>query len=236
MNFVDDMIKQWNESAKVGPGDPFYATRNYRITVSMPCWGRPERTKRSIEAILTQDMQGWEAIVIGDHCPHFQRLIDTGWIYEKQVEALKTGNKLIAFNASDHSGGCGYKQTNFAIEHARGKYLVFYANDDVILPNHFSNYLEIESTDVDFMYFNSYIAPGKHIRESSLAPGRVGHSEIITKTDLARKARPHLDKYGHDWEFIYDLIRFGKGAKAKSTLTTYHVMHIPNLGTVDKID
>lgn len=208
----------------------------YKVTISMPCWGRPERTKRSIECILAQDTSGWEAIIIGDHCPHFQKLIDSGYIYEKQVEAMNKGSKIIAFNADTHGGGCGYKQTNFAIHNASGKYLIFYANDDVILPNHFSNYLEIESTDFDYMYFNSLVVPINEVRISSLAPGRVGHSEIIVKTELARKARPHINKYGHDWEFIYDISRLGKGQKSKSNFTTYHVRSVPNFGTVDKID
>jgi glycosyltransferase involved in cell wall biosynthesis len=236
MNPVDDFIDAINAANIYTLGGKVEASRKYRITVSMPCWGRPERTKRSIEAILAQDTQGWEAIVIGDKCPHFQALIDSGWIYDKQVEAMKNGNKLIAFNASEHSGGCGYKQTNFAIQNARGKYLVFYANDDVILPNHFSHYLEIEDTDFDYMYFNSYIAPLKQARDSALAPARIGHSEIIVTTELARRCRPHIDKYGHDWEFIYDVIHKGKGQKSKSKLTTYHVMHVPNHGTIDKID
>lgn len=232
MKLVDDFINAIN-AAKI-PG--VEATRKYRLTVSMPCWGRPLRTKRSIEAILAQDTSGWEAIVIGDCCPHFQKLIDSGWIHEKQTEAMEKGNKLIAFNASEHSGGCGYKQTNFAIQNARGKYLVFYANDDVILPYHFSTYLQIEDTALDFMYFDSYVTPTNEVRVSSLAPGKIGHSEIIVKTDLARKARPHINKYGHDWQFIYDVTKRGKGAKGKSDMPTYRIMHVPNYGTVDKID
>lgn len=210
--------------------------RNYRLTVSMPCWGRPERTKRSIEAILAQDTTGWEAIIIGDHCPEFQKFIDSGYIIDKQIEAYAKGNRIMAFNASQHTGACGYKQTNFAIENARGKYLVFYANDDLILPNHFSNYLEIEGTDLDYMYFNSYIAPRKQVRVSLLAPAQIGHAELIVKTELAQKAKPHAPKYGHDWEFIYDITRRGKGQKSASKLTTYHIMHVPNFGTVDTID
>lgn len=231
---TDKFIDEWNE--KIDREHPMWATRNYRITVSMPCWGRPERTKRSIEAILAQNMQGWEAIVIGDNCPHFRKLEESGWIYEKQQEAMEKGSKLIAFNAPKHSGGCGYKQTNFAIEQARGKYLIFYANDDVILPNHFSHYLEIEGTNLDYMYFNSFVAPLNQVRHSELAPARIGHSEIIVKSELARKCRPHENKYGHDWEFIYELTRHGKGSKSKSKLTTYNVMSVPNYGTVDKID
>lgn len=211
-------------------------TSRYRLTVSMPCFGRPLRTKRSIECILAQDTNGWEAIIIGDCCPHFQELIDSGWMAEKQAEAKKKGNRIVAFNASKRQGGCGYSQTNFAIEHARGKYLIFYANDDVILPNHFSNYLEIESTDLDYMYFNSFVAPAKQVRNSILGPSQIGHSEIILTTELARKCRPHTNKYGHDWEFIYDMMKDGKGKKSKSKFTTYHIMHVPNMGTVDKID
>lgn len=229
--WTDQMIDDINKTI---PGTG--AVRNYRITVSMPCYGRPLRTKRSIEAILAQDMQSWEAIVIGDGCPHFQKLIDSGWIYDKQVEAMEKGNKLIAFNASKNTGGCGYKQTNFAIQNARGKYLVFYANDDVILPNHFSHYLEIEDTDLDYMYFNSYVAPVPQVRISELAPARIGHSEIIVKTELARKCSPHQNKYGHDWDFISEIIRHGKGKKSDSQQVTYNIMHVPNYGTVDKID
>lgn len=236
MKLVDDFINAINSANIFTLGGKVEATRNYRLTVSIPCWGRPLRTKRSIEAILAQDTSGWEAIVIGDGCPHFQKLIDSGWIYEKQVQAMENGNKLVAFNASVHSAGCGYKQTNFAIEHARGKYLVFYANDDVILPYHFSTYLQIEDTNLDFMYFNSYVTPTNEVRVSSLAPGKIGHSEIIVKTALAKKAKPHTNRYGHDWEFINYLIKHGKGAKGNADMPTYRIMHVPNFGTVDKID
>lgn len=185
---------------------------------------------------MAQDTNGWEAIIIGDKCPHFQKLIDSGWIYDKQVESLSKGNKLIAFNADKHTGGCGYKMTNFAIQNARGKYLVFFANDDLIQPNHFSHYLEIEGTDYDYMYFNSYISPLSAPRIPRLAPSEIGHSEIIVKTELARRAPAHENKYGHDWDFIRFISEHGKGAKSESELTTYHVRSVPNYGTVDTID
>lgn len=86
------------------------------------------------------------------------------------------------------------------------------------------------------MYFDSYLGPLKHPRVSRLAPSQIGHSEIIVRTSLAKKARPHEPKYGHDWNFIYDIIHNGKGTKSTSTETTYHVMHVPNYGTIDKID
>ena len=63
---------------------------NARITVSMPCFGRPARTKRSIECIINQDINNWEAFIMGDRCPHFQQLIDSGYLEEvKQAQAKK---------------------------------------------------------------------------------------------------------------------------------------------------
>jgi len=53
-----------------------------RITISIACYQRPERTKRSIQCILDQDINGWEAFIMGDACPDFQKLIDSGYLKE----------------------------------------------------------------------------------------------------------------------------------------------------------
>jgi len=209
---------------------------NARITVSMPCFGRPERTKRSIQCILDQDINGWEAFIMGDCCPHFQELIDSGYLETiKQEQALK-GNIIHYFNAEVNGGGCGYKLTNYAIQNATGKYFVFFANDDVILSSHFSNYLEIENTDLDYMFFDSFLDPINKARVSKFANCEIGHSEIILTTELAKQLPEHLPVYGHDWEFIYGMSKEGKGEKSKSTNLSYRIMHIPMFGTNDIID
>jgi len=196
-----------------------------RLTLSMPCFGRPERTKRSIECIINQDTNGWEAFIMGDCCPHFQKLIDSGYLESIKLEQEKKGNIIHYFNAEVNGGGCGYKLTNHAIRNASGKYFIFYANDDILLPNHFSNYLEIEKEpDLDFMYFNTWVDPTRSIRNSFLQYCLIGHSEIIVKTDLAKEITPHNDRYGHDWDFIKEVIEKGKGKKSESNYLTYLVM------------
>ncbi len=207
-----------------------------RLTISIPCYGRPERTKRSIQCILDQDVDGWEAFIMGDCCPDFQKLIDNGYLQSIKEEQEKKGNIIHFFNAEVNGGGCGYKLTNHAIQNATGKYFIFFANDDIIDPNHFRNYLEIENTDLDYMFFNSFIDPIGKIRESRLAPSVIGHSEIILKTELAKKLPEHSAKYGHDWEFINNMSTQGKGEKSKNNITSYRVMHVPNLGTKDRIN
>lgn len=208
----------------------------HKLTVSLPCYGKPERTRRSIDCILSQDVDDWEAFIMGDGCPHFQELIDNGYLEKAKEEAEKKGNTIHYFNNEINTGGYGYVLTNLVINNSRGKYLIFYANDDVILPNHFRNYLEIERRNLDFMYFDTWIDPIQQKRNAVLAPSQIGHSEIILKTELAKKLSNHSSHYGHDWNFIDEMRKKGRGMKSLSQELTYHVMHVPNFGTRDIID
>lgn len=210
--------------------------KDIKLTISLPCFERPERTKRSIQCILDQDINGWEAFIMGDCCPHFQKLIDSGYLQSVKEEQEKKGNIIHYFNAEVNGGGCGYKLTNYAIENATGKYFIFYANDDVILNNHFSNYLEIENTDLDYMYFNSWIDPTNSIRNATLGFCQIGHSEIILTSKLAKSLPAHDDIYGHDWRFIEKMIISGRGKKSTKNNLSYRVMSVPSFGTKDRID
>jgi glycosyltransferase involved in cell wall biosynthesis len=208
---------------------------NYRVTISLPCFGRPLRTIRAIESIINQDTSGWEAIIMGDNCPHFRLLLNSEYMDQIKKRAKDGGNVINTVDFGETSGGWGYKLTNYAIRHAKGEYLVFLANDDLITPDHLSNYLRIEGTRYEMMYFPSWIDPSSEIRKPKLAPSFIGHSEVIVKTSVAKKAPIHKPKYGHDWDFIYFFVRRGK-YKGMEGKPTYHVMHVPNLGTKDVID
>ena len=209
----------------------------YKVTLSMPCWGRPFRTKRAIENILSQDLVGWQALIGGDDCPEFYKLIDSRWLPEMSEKAKLQGNSLEYYQWIPHSGSCGYAITNSNIQSAEGEYLLFMGNDDVILPTHFSHYYSyIKESGLDYMWFNSFLHPINQVRNSKLAPSEIGHSELICRTELAKKAPPHLPKYGHDWDFFRFLMENGKGAKAESPHTTYYVMSIPGFGSRDKKD
>lgn len=123
------------------------------ITIVMPCFGRPIRTRRAIESILNQTYKGWEAFIIGDSCPHFQELIDSGDAKIYQNVAKSEGNILHIFNLKKNKGGFGYWIINYALKRAKGQYFIFMGNDDMILLNHFKHYLsEIKGTDLDMVY------------------------------------------------------------------------------------
>jgi len=199
----------------------------FKITCCIPCYGRPSRTLRAAECVLGQDMNGWEAYFIGDGCPVFERMLDDGVFNIFVEEAEKRGNEMVFANLKEHHGGWGYAARNVAFEHARGKFFLFYDNDDVIKPNHFSHYLsEIENSGYDMVYYDSYIEPINEVRKSHLSFGNIGHSEIIVRTEALKgyKQKPH---YGQDWDLIETLTRKGFVAKkGLSKETTYVIKEI----------
>jgi len=199
-----------------------------RLTLSMPCLGRPKRTIRAIECIANQTINDWEALVIGDGCSIIKDFIKSGYFNDLRAYCRNKGNDLYIANNPKNKGGHGYAITNSNIEQAEGKYFVFYANDDLILPNHFENYLsEIEGTEFDFVYFNSLVVPNNQIRNAQLQYGHIGHSELIVKTEFLRQMPKHSAEYGHDWNLILNMELLGKSKKSNNP-PTYHVMSLPD--------
>lgn len=198
-----------------------------RLTVSMPCYGRPERTIRAINCIANQNINGWEALVIGDGCPVIKDFITSGYFNDIRSDCRSRGNDLHIANNPINKGGHGFAITNQNIHLAIGKYFTFFANDDIILPNHFENYLsQIEGTDLDFVYFNSEVKPTNSLRVSRLEYGMIGHSELIVRTDFLRQMPMHDAEYGHDFALIQNMMQNGKHKKAENCPATYYVMSL----------
>jgi len=198
-----------------------------RLSLSMPCYGRPQRTIRAINCIANQTINGWEAFVIGDGCPVIQDFIDSEYFKDIIDVCSNNGNNLIISNNPVNQGGHGFAITNKNIEEAEGKYFVFFANDDIILPNHFENYLsQIEGTDLDFVYFNSEVKPTNSLRVSRLEYGMIGHSELIVRTEFLRQMPMHDEHYGHDFALIQNMMQSGKHKKAENCPATYYVMSL----------
>ena len=198
-----------------------------RLTLSMPCFGRKIGTIRAIECIANQTANDWEALVTGDGCPIMQDFIDSKYFADIVKDCNAKGNQLIITNNKENKGGHGYYITNENIKLARGKYFTFFANDDVILPNHFENYLSaIENTNYDFMYFDSYVAPRRANRIAQLQYGMIGHSELMIRTEFLKTMPMHDCEYSHDWRLIEAMAKFGTHAKAINHPPTYHVMSL----------
>ena len=202
-----------------------------RLTLSMPCYLRPKRTIRAIESICAQNINGWEALIVGDGCPYMADYIASSTFGDIIKECELKGNILNIKNFPENKGGCGYSIINHNISVAKGKYFLFLSNDDIILPNHFENYLSgIENTDYDFCYFDSFIQPLQKARISKIELGSIGHSELIIRTEFLRTMPPHNSEYGHDWVLIKDMINGGaKHCKLHSNPHTYIVKGLGDL-------
>jgi len=198
------------------------------MTVVMPCFGRPARTRRMINCILSQTAEHCEIYVVGDGCPHFQTIIDSGEAEFYKEVAKKRNNTLHIFNNDKNVGGYGTSIIQSALVNAKGRYFMILGNDDIILPNHFEHYLnEIENSKYELVYFNTYMKPTDSIRSTKFEINHIGHSEIIFKVDIGRKITYDVS-YGHDWRFIHDISKHtNRIKKAASIDYTYIVMHIP---------
>lgn len=198
-----------------------------KLTVVVPCYGRPQRTVRVCENILSQTLIGWEAFFIGDGCPEFQKLLDEGYFEAASKKARANGNVIIASNLPNHYGGYGYEIRNRVKSLANGEFICFVDNDDMILHNHFENYYNaISQTDNDFMYFNTYLKPTDHVRYSELEFGKIGHAELIIRTDFYKRLPPQGADYGHDWKLISSMLEYGAKYEKAETLPTYVIMGV----------
>ena len=196
----------------------------------MPCFGRPKRTIRAIECIANQNVNGWEALVTGDGCPVMDDFLKSGTFIDMIADCQRRGNDLIIKNHPENRGHHGFALTNEHIQQARGEWFIFYANDDVILENHFKNYLSgVENKHLNFAYFDSWVNCNSQPRISDLKFGLIGHSELIIRTEFLKTMPLHSQKYGHDYKLVENMMKNTKKYnKAKSPHQTYWVMSVPN--------
>lgn len=200
-----------------------------RITISLPCFGRPARTIRAIDSVLAQNTNNYELLITGDHCPYFSQADFSRLIDKYQFLCEELGNRLVCNNNQVHSGSWGYQIRNQHIKDATGTYFMFMGSDDVLHHNHLANELKyIENTDLDWIYFDTWVEPNCAPRNAQLQPGMIGHSELIIKTEFLQRMPPHTDRYGHDWDLVNNMMAAtGKYKKAVGAPQTYIVKSIP---------
>lgn len=182
-----------------------------RISIVMPCYGRPARTRRAIESIKTQTVTDFEAFVIWDNCPQYD------------PSPMENDERFQYWNTSKNYGHCGYTQLNMGIYGATGEYFCFLDNDNVLSSNHFENYLsEIEDTDLDFVYFD-IMSLGKRFK-TKLAYTRIDQGALIIRTEVLKGIPPQSKSYWKDWEMVQHLLASGAKYKKSNNKPTYHMM------------
>lgn len=201
---------------------------SYRITISLPCYQRPERTIRAIESVLSQTVNGYEFLITGDNCPEFKKACFQQWILERSQSAWEAGNNIVCKNNHTHGGFWGTDIRNEHIKAAHGKWFMFMGSDDVLLPGHLENILGgVENTDTDFAYFDTYVEPNVAARNAQLQHGMIGHSELIVRSSFLKQMPPHQPLYGHDFDLVQDmLLKTDKFTKLSRLPQTYIVKSV----------
>jgi len=201
-----------------------------KLTCICPCWKRPQRNLRAMKSVAEQNFTGAETLFIGDNCPLFQKQMDDGLFNEYIEQAAAKGNVIKVMNLPEHHGGWGHMGRLEGINIAQGKYICFLDNDDMLLPNHFTNYFKFMETnpDVDAGYFNAYTVPWNKERNSVLSRGGIGNAELIIKADVLKKEYQPDAEYEHDWRLVERMMKKGYKFKKSNSSSTYRIMSIPN--------
>lgn len=203
--------------------------KTLRISVCVPCYGRPQRTERIIDCLRNQTVNNFEVFLIGDHCPNFQQKLDSGYFAEIIQEQLLKGNSWHAWNLFKNYGGFGYQIRNMMKHLANGQYICFVDNDDWVKEYHVQHYLsEIENTDLDFIYYNTWNDALGIVRDTQASMGLIGHSELCIKTEFYKTLENQRDFYGHDWHMIQNMMYMSsKHIKSSNSDWTYKIMSTP---------
>lgn len=203
----------------------------YRATIVLTVWEHPRNTIAAINSVLAQDTNGWELLILGDCCPELQKLIDSNYFEPIISRSALKGNAVKVINLPEHKGGYGFAQRNLARTLARGKYTLYLDNDDLLLPDHVSTRLAVvesvgpEEQPYDLVGFETWLDDIGFYRDTNFVYGKIGHAEIIIRTEFLKTLPESDGQYGHDWVLIEHAISRGcKKAIIQGQPYSYRVM------------
>lgn len=101
-----------------------------RITVGMPTWNRADMIKEAIDAVLAQDYDNLDFLIVDDGST------DTT---EQVVKAYR--DSRIRYVKKEHSGLCATR--NRVLAEATGEYVLWHDSDDALLPGVVSDYADM---------------------------------------------------------------------------------------------
>jgi glycosyltransferase involved in cell wall biosynthesis len=204
-----------------------------KISVIMPSYlgdypnaatNRVDKFHRAIYSFLTQSYDNKELIIVSDGCPI------------TIIEASKYMNhdciKLYGIDKQPLFSG---KVRDYGLQKANGDIICYLDTDDYFGINHLYN-IALGFFDNDWVFFDYDIVYiihpinktiiSKAKKDVIIQHGSIGTSSIAHKRDF-RISWGDCNGYGHDWNFINNLLMLNLKFK-KISNCEYYVCHIPN--------
>jgi glycosyltransferase involved in cell wall biosynthesis len=191
------------------------------VSVIIPTWNRAELlTMRTLPSVLGQTYRNWEVVVVGDACTD-----DTGArivaLNEARIRFLNLPQRgSYPENPLQRWMVAGSTPANRALELARGEWLAYLDDDDVLMEDHIEVLLNFaRQTRAEFVFGSGDFqrSPTEWLRIGKLPPqpGNVMHSSVLYRSYL-KFLRYDLDAWkasvgadAHLWGRMYALgVRF----------------------------
>ena len=188
-----------------------------KVSVIMPTYNRADRIGKSIESVLNQTFKNWELIIVSDGSAD-----NTPEVIKKYKDSR------IIFLEKKHGGPSLAR--NFGLKHARGEYITYCDDDDVLFPYHLetlTGYLD-RHPEVGVI-MGGAVQVFENKKNGYLKGGLLWTS--MHKQKLLKKIG-FFDKRFWMWEDVDFLLRLydcGKGTIFESILTK-HIIHRGGMG------
>lgn len=152
-----------------------------KISVVISTYNRPELLKRAIDSVLSQTLQNFEIIVVGDKCPKLETVMQN---YNSE--------KIIWWNLYKNYNDGGATPKNYALRMClKTKYITYLDDDNYWEPTHLESLYTLFKNNSDISYaFSSMIMGDYKIICKKPLLYRIDTSCVMHKKIL-------LDKYGY---------------------------------------
>lgn len=141
-----------------------------KVSIIIPNYNGAKYIGDTIESILNQSYNNWEAIVIDDGSSDES---------ERIVKSYQSSN-IRFINRPDCTKKGANSCRNIGIENASGDFIIFLDSDDILAPQCLKNRVSVmeENPHLDFAVFNNYHFSGK-------IENRIQHSNLKVANPLA---------------------------------------------------
>ena len=159
-------------------------------------------TERTIPSILNQTYGNFEIVIVGDHCiddtPERVNRIDDGRIVFFDLPQRGQYPE----DARDRWFVQGVAPRNKALDMAKGKWLTWISDDDILLPNHFESLLQFaqqgnyEFVSASYRYMKNGII---HIQNAESFSPRIGGMQTWMYRSYLNCFKWNINSWRNDW-------------------------------------